>query len=104
MIVAGILAVLVILFSPTFQRETSSYLSEKASTEKSAESEKRIVAVPSDAVTSSQAGEVERVNPFVVQEIIDDTACQSIQPILGRTLISAMFKTLLRTVISPQAP
>ncbi len=105
MIVAGIVAALIILLSPAFQQETSTFLSDtKNPAEKSGESEKHIVAVPSDAVTSSQAGTIEHVNPFVVQEIIDDAERQSDQPLPTRTLLTSFFKTLLRTVISSQAP
>lgn len=105
MIVAGIIAALIILLSPTFQQETTSFLADtKTPTEKSSESEKHIVAVPSDAVTSSQAGTMEHVNPFVVQEIIDDAERKSDKTLPTRTLLTSFFKTFLRTVISSQAP
>lgn len=105
MVAAGVLAALIILFSPAFQRETSQFLTDaKAKTEKPAESEKQFVALSSDAVTSGQAGQVETVNPFVIQEIIAETKRQTVLPIPRITLPAAFFRTLLRTVISPQAP
>lgn len=104
MIAAGILAALIILLSPTFQRETSQFLSEnKGPAEKSCKTETQVVAVSSDAVTSSQ-GAIENVTPFVIQEIITDEGRPSILTLSGITPLISFFSTFLRTVISPQAP
>ncbi|MBL7863559.1 MAG: hypothetical protein JNK10_01705 [Cyclobacteriaceae bacterium] len=105
MIAAGILAAVVILVSPAFQCETTSFLSKaKAKTEQPTETNDTIIAVHSDAVTSGQACTVETVNPFVLQEIIKDDNQQVERRVPGTAIIASLFKTLLRTVISPQAP
>ncbi len=105
MIAAGVLAAMVILFSPAFQRETSQYLTKAhAKTEKPVEQEKKFVAVPSDAMTSGQAGEVETANPFVIQEIIAEPERKPIVPLPVLAIPVSFLKVLLRTVISPQAP
>ncbi len=103
MIVAGVVAALIILFSPAFQRETSQFLTNTKS-EKPVEHEKQFVAVPSDAVTSGQAGEVETANPFVIQEIIAEPERKTILLSLALSIPATFFRTLLSTVISPQAP
>jgi len=104
MVAAGILAALIILFSPTFQREANSFLSKaKTTSESTEETHKKLITVPSDAVTSSQAVTTESVKPFVVQEVIVEVGPRPVQLSPG-TLITSLFKVLLRTVISPQAP
>ena len=105
MIAAGVVAALIILFSPAFQRETSQFLTKaKTKSEKPVEHEKQFVAVPSDAVTSGQAGEVETANPFVIQEIIAEPERKTILLSLALSIPATFFRTLLSTVISPQAP
>lgn len=105
MVAAGIVAALIILLSPAFQRETSQFLTKAdAKAEKSGELEKQFVAVPSDAVTSGQAGEVETVNPFVIQEIIAEPERKTTLPLSVLAIPATFFRALLRTVISPQAP
>ncbi len=107
MLAAGILAVIVILCSQAFQKETSSFLSKIRSdkTEKKAEGEKKvIIAAPADAVTSGQAVEVEHANPSLIREILFDEENSSKYPPVDQTILGNFFMTMLRAVISPQAP
>ena len=105
MVAAGILAAVVILLSNAIQREASQILREaNAKTETKEDGGKKLTAIPSDAVTSSQACKVETVNPFVIQEIIGEVARPAILPLPRTTLPLSIFKAMLRTVISPQAP
>ena len=106
MLAGGILAAVVILFSQAFQKETHSFLSKIKTnqTEKQAETEKKIVAPPADAVTSGQAVEVGDANPSFIREIVLDTDTTAKQPAIDKTIIADFFKTLFRAVISPQAP
>lgn len=105
MVAAGVLAALVILLSPAFQRETSNFLSEaKAKTDLPAEEQDQFVAVHSDAMTSGQAYSVESVNPFVLQEVIVVEDRQVGPPVPGIAVLASLTRTLLSGVISPQAP
>ncbi len=108
MLVAGILAAVIILFSQAFQKETCQLLSKIKSvnkTEKTAEAEKKVViAAPVDAVTSGAAVEMEDANASLIREIILDEDNTSKQSLIGKTLLADFFKTLFRVVISPQAP
>ncbi|MEJ0054712.1 MAG: hypothetical protein WDN75_03140 [Bacteroidota bacterium] len=107
MLVAGILAAVIILFSQAFQKETCQLLSKIKShkTEKTTEAEKKvIVAAPVDAVTSGTAVEVEDANASLIREIVLDENNTSKQAVIGKTLVANFFKTLFRVVISPQAP
>jgi hypothetical protein len=105
MVAAGILAVVVILLSNAFQRETTQILTEaNAKTDTREDGGKKFAAIPSDAVTSSQACEVETVNPFVIQEIIGEDKQPMVLPLPSIKLPVSIFKAMLRSVISPQAP
>ena len=107
MLVAGILAAVIILFSQAFQKETCQLLSKIKSqkTEKTAEAEKKVImATPVDAVTSGITVEVEDANASLIREIVHDENTTSKQAIVGKTLVTNFFKTLFRVVISPQAP
>lgn len=104
MVICGILAALIILLSPTVQRETSQFLATaSAADEKPIDGEKQLIVSP-DAVTSTSQGAVENVNPFVVQEIIIDEENHSVRPLAAAAPLASFFKSFLRTVISPQAP
>ncbi len=110
MLVAGILAAIVILFSQAFEKEACQYLSKikagsENKTEKAADADKKIVVVPSsDAVTSSVAAEIEDTNPSLIREIVLNEDNISKLPVIGKKILSDFFKTLFRVVISPQAP
>lgn len=105
MIAVGIVAALTILFSPAFEREATRIITEtNAEAKKAGHDEKQIVNVSSDAVTSSQAVQVESANPFVIQEIITEGEPQT-APVLPRiSFPTSIITTFLRSVISPQAP
>ena len=106
MIVVGILAAFIILLSPVVQKEACSFLSDMKSSETKRTPEKDIpvITVHSDAVTSAQACEMEDADPAVIREIILEEGHQPKQPTLSKTVLTSFVKTLLRTVISPQAP
>jgi hypothetical protein len=107
MLTAGILAVIVILCSQTFQKETRSILSKIKTerTDKSTEAEKKVVvATPADAVTSGQAVEIGDANPSLIREIIFGEEGADSRPAVSHTFIGEFFKMLFRVVISPQAP
>ena len=107
MLAAGILAVLVILCSQTFQKETASYLSRirNNKTEKQADPEKKVIAAtPADAVTSGQAVEVGDADPSFIREIIFGEENTADHPAVDQAILGEFLKTLFHTVISPQAP
>jgi hypothetical protein len=107
MLAAGILAAVVILCSRAFEKETGSILS-KIQTEQSEKAKDAsnpvIKAAPADAVTSSPAAKVPDSNPTFIREIILNEDQPSKEPLIDKTVIAEIFKTLLRVVISPQAP
>lgn len=103
MIAAGLLAALTILLSPTFELEANRVLTEfKATAEP--DNDNTFVNVSPDAVTTSQAVEVESANPFTIQEIITEGKHTSLLPQPRVTLPASVLSTFLRSVISPQAP
>jgi len=105
MIAVCILAALTVLFSATFEQEAARLLSEANTEAQEAGQEKQpIFIAPSDAVTSSQAVEVEAANPFVVQEIITEVERRTMPLLPHIQLPASVVITLLQSVISPQAP
>ena len=112
MLAAGILAAVVILCSQAFQKETRTFLSKintdttekTANKDKAADTEKKVSATPSDAVTSGQAVEVGDANPSFIREILLGDSKDSKQPTVDKAILSEFFKTLFRVFISPQAP
>jgi hypothetical protein len=107
MLVAGILAAIVILFSQAFQKETHTFLSkiktEKA--EKPADADKKVIsATPADAVTSGQAVQQGDANPSFIREIVFGKEKNTEPPVVNHTILAEFFKTLFRVFISPQAP
>jgi len=107
MLVAGILAAAVILFSQAFQKETCTFLSriKHDKTEKPVEAEKKtIIAAPADAVTSSQAVEVGDADASLIREIVFDENNAPGQPFIDKATLVNLITTFLRAVISPQAP
>lgn len=104
MIVAGILAALTIVVSPAFQREATHIMMEaQASPEKPAD-DTQVAAVSSEAITSPQAVQVESANPFIVQEIITEIELPAALPVPDLSFPASALTTLLKSVISPQAP
>src|SRR5436190_14853096 len=106
MLAAGIIAAVVILCSRAFEKETVSILS-KIKTEESEKAKDAgnpvVKAAPADAVTSSPAAKVPDSDPTFIREIILDEDRPSKEPLIDRTIIAEICKTLLRVVISPQA-
>lgn len=105
MVAAGLMAAVTIVVSPAFREETERVVTElKADAGLPDEAGTQVSAVSSDAVTSPQAVEVESVNPFTVQEIIVSGERPSRLPVPSISLPVRALTTLLRSVISPQAP
>lgn len=104
MIVAGFLAAMTILLSPVFQQETRKALIEAQAKKDSKGEDKQFVVVASDAMTTSQAVQVEPAKPFVVQEVITVPEHRSSTPVPAISFPVSVVTTLLRTVLSPQAP
>ncbi len=107
MLVAGILAATIILFSQAFQKETCSFLSriKHNKTEKPVEAEKKtIIAAPKDAVTSGQAVEIGETDASLIREIVFDENNALSKPFIDRAVLFNLITTFLRAVISPQAP
>ncbi len=107
MLVAGILAAAIILFSQAFQKETCSFLSriKHNKTEKPVEAEKKtIIATPTDAVTSGQAVEIGDTDASLIREIVFDEENAPGMPFVDRSTLLNLITTFLRAVISPQAP
>jgi hypothetical protein len=111
MLVAGILAAVIILFSQAFQKETAQILSrigpEKAEAKdcKPADAEKKVViAASTDAVISGAAVQVQDTNPSLIREIIFKENSAASRTVILETVLVDFFKTLFRVVISPQAP
>lgn len=104
MVAAGILAAVTIVVSPAFREVTERVVTELKADAGLPEESTQVSAVSSDAVTSPQAVEVESVNPFTVQEIIISGERPSRLPVPSIALPAQALTTLLRSVISPQAP
>lgn len=108
MLFAGILAAVVIVLAQAFQPQTNSYLSrikndKKEKTEKSAESTAAIAA-PSDAVPSSTAAQTVDADPALIREIRQNEEQGTGGQIVDKAIIGNLFRTLFRSVITPQAP
>ena len=104
MIVAGMLAAVTIVVSPAFREEAERVVIELKADAGVPADEAQVSAVSADAVTSPQAVEVESANPFVIQEIIVTGERPSRLPVPVIALPATALTTLLRSVISPQAP
>jgi hypothetical protein len=104
MIAAGILAAVTIVVSPAFRQEAERVVTELKADGGQAEGETTLTPVTADAVTSPQAVEVESANPFVIQEIILTSEKPVRLPVPDISLPVSALATLLRSVISPQAP
>lgn len=106
MMAAGLMAALTILFSHGFKHEASQAIIEVSAASKadSKDDSAKLVAVSADAVTSSAATEVESVNPYVVQEIIAKPERPTSTNVRLLVIPVSLITSLLKAVISPQAP
>jgi hypothetical protein len=103
MMVAGLMAALTILFSSTAKYQPVRAIGEVSASE-DVKDDAKLVAVSADAVTSSQAVEVESVNPYVVQEIITEPERPTSTNVRLLVIPVLLITSLLKVVISPQAP
>ncbi len=104
MMVAGILAAAVILFSQSFFYQAQSNL-EKIKSEQSPDqdSNQSFVSAPSDAVVNSSVEKVNEQVPSLLEELFttdEEAKAVSIVP----TLFANFFRALFRASISPNAP
>lgn len=106
MMMAGLMAALTILFSHGFKHEASRAFIEVSAPNEAGSNDdsEKLIAVSADAVTSSAATEVESVNPYVVQEIIAKPERPTSTNVRLLVIPVSMITSLLKVVISPQAP
>ncbi len=103
MVAAGLLAAMTIAVAPVFQTEADRAIIELKAENGHEADGPRVEAASSEAITPSQAVEVESANPYIFQEFL--TVGETPSPV--RRLIAlpvSGLKALLRSVISPQAP
>lgn len=104
MMMAGVLAAVVILFSQSFYHEAQSNL-EKIKSEQSAEqnTKQTFITSPSDAVVNSTVENVNEQVPSLLEELFTtDEEAEAVS--LVPTFFANYFKTLFRAFISPNAP
>lgn len=104
MMVAGVLAALIILFSQSFYHEAQSNL-KKIQSEQSSDQEvpQTFISAPSDAVVNSTVENVNEQVPSLLEELFttdEEAEAVSIIP----TFFGNFFQTLFRAIISPNAP
>ncbi len=104
MMIAGVLAAAIILFSQSFYHQPQSSFEETKSEQTSDENSKQaIVSAPSDAVVNSSVENVNEQVPTLLEELFttdEESKAVSIVP----TFFANLFKTLFRAFISPNAP
>ena len=103
MVAAGLLAALTIVLSTAFQAETTRVMMQITEAADESTEGPKVSTVSTEALTSSQAVEVEPANPFTIQEIRTEIMHPSPVSFPAALPLSAL-TTLLRSVISPQAP
>lgn len=104
MMVAGVLAAVIILFSQSFYQQAQTSL-EKSKTEQSPDKDthRTIISAPSDAVVSSSVENENVQVPTLLEELFTtDEEAQSIS--VSPAVFANLFKTFFRAVISPNAP
>jgi len=103
MMTLGILAVVVILLSHTFYKETQNPNEEARTEQSDSDAPKTFVSVPADAVTSSPVAEVNEQVPALLEEFeMHDAGTESV--VLASPVLTRLVKTLFRVIISPNAP
>lgn len=105
MLGVGLLAALITLMIQAFQPETNRLL-DRARTEESQASgqdDARVMATPSEAVTSGQAVPTADSEPSEIGSVNEPVKEEAV-PAIDKTLITSFLKTLIRVSISPQAP
>lgn len=106
MLVVGVLAVIAILAVRAFQPEMAAAKPADKNSPATEQNEQSpaIAAAPSDAVVPTPASDLPDAQPSVIR---DNAPVDSVRrPISGFTapVFSSFLRTLLRTIISPQAP
>jgi len=94
MLVAGLVAVLAILLSPTFSPDQTQ--------KKAAEKETVLIQAPADAIPGSAVKIDQPEIPLLSQ--IEEPETKSFLPEISAKEVTKYFKILLRTLIAPNAP
>ena len=109
MMIAGVLAAVVILFSQSFYHQAQSNIqsnSKKIATEQSSDQDADqaiIITAPSDAVVNSSVENENVQIPSLLEELFTtDQEAQSVS--VAPAVFANLFKTFFRAVISPNAP
>ena len=108
MMIAGVLAAVVILFSQSFYHQAQSNIqsnSKKIATEQSSDkdADKAFITTPSDAVVNSSVENENVQIPSLLEELFTtDEEAQSVS--IAPAVFANLFKTFFRAVISPNAP
>ncbi len=105
MMIAGVLAAAIILFSQSFYHEAQSNIERIKSEQSSPEKDvpQTVISAPSDAVVNSSVENVNEQVPTLLEELFttdQESKAVSIVP----TFFANFFKTLVRAFISPNAP
>jgi len=104
MMIAGVMAAVIILFSQSFYHQAQSDL-EKIKTEQGSkqDSQQTFISAPSDAVVNSTVENVNEQVPTLLEELFTtDEEADAVA--ITHTFFSSFFKTLFRAIISPNAP
>jgi len=104
MMVAGVLAAVIILFSQSFYHQAQSDL-EKIKSDKNSkqDTQQTFISAPSDAVVNSTVENVNEQVPSLLEELF--TTDQEADAVaITHTFFNTFFKTLFRAIISPNAP
>jgi hypothetical protein len=104
MMVAGVLAAAVILFSQSFFYQAQSNL-QKIKSEQSPDQDahQTFVSAPSDAVVNSSVENVNEQVPSLLEELFTtDEEAEAVS--ISQDVVADFFKTFLRALISPNAP
>jgi hypothetical protein len=104
MMVAGVLAAVIILFSQSFYHEAQSNLEKsKSEQSKDQDAQQTFISTPSDAVVNSTVENVNEQVPTLLEELFttdEEAEAVSITP----TVFANFFHTFFRAIISPNAP
>lgn len=104
MMIAGVLAAVVILFSQSFYHQAQSNI-KKIATEQSSDqdADQAFITAPSDAVVNSSVENENVQIPSLLEELFTtDQEAQSVS--IAPAVFANLFKTFFRAAISPNAP
>lgn len=103
LLVAGILSVLVIVLTQSFYKASVNDISIKQSKEPQEQTSQSIVSAPSDVVPHSNAVVLDDVMVVSPQKNIGNDQPKKVA-VVSKKVFVALFKTLFRVTIAPNAP